>query len=89
MKAKKTFNVNAFKNKCNWRLANCYLTEEALKETCLTLEDLLHETGNYAGFRYLNTFEVPDNELPGMRNIESTDRNDWFVNTNQYRRFYS
>ena len=51
MKAKKTFSVEAFKHKCNWRLANCYLTEEALKETCLTLEDLLHETGNYAGFR--------------------------------------
>lgn len=32
----------------------------------LLLEDILHESGNYRGFRYLNQSEVPEGDLPGI-----------------------
>ena len=86
--AKKTFNVNDFKTSINWKLANCILSDGALTELCLTLEDILHATGNYAGFRYLNDFEVPKDCRPGIRNTESSDNSKWFVDTCEYRRKY-
>jgi len=86
---KKTFNVQTFKDKCNQRLANLYMSADALQELCLTLEDILRETGNYAGFRYLITEEVPAGELPGIRNTNCKERSLWFIDTNEYRRRYS
>ncbi len=32
----------------------------------VTLEDILHETGNYRGFRYLDQSEVPPDNKPGI-----------------------
>jgi hypothetical protein len=29
--------------------------------------EILHETGNYSGFRYLTEKEVPEGHLPGIR----------------------
>lgn len=86
---RKTFNVESFKEKCNWKLANSFMSYEALQELCLTLEDVLHETGNYAGFRYLIASEVPNGELPGIRNTDCQDNAVWFIDTNEYRRRYS
>ena len=86
---RKSFNVKAFRDKINWRLMNCTMPEDGLKELCLTLEDVLHDTGNYGGFRYLGSAEVPTGELPGIR---ITNRYDdpqaQFVNVNEYRRKY-
>ena len=83
---RKTFNVAAFKEKINWRLSNCFLAEDEMKQLCMTLEDVLHDTGNYGGFRYLGISEVPEGEVPGIRwdSIQAEQ----FTNTNGYRRKY-
>lgn len=83
---RKSFNVVAFRDKVNWRLTNCTMSEDGLKELCLTLEDVLHDTGNYGGFRYLGIGEVPEGELPGIR--WDCAQMDQFTNTNGYRRKY-
>lgn len=84
---RKTFNVAEFKAKINWRLSNCFLAEDELKQLCTTLEDVLHDTGNYGGFRYLRDFECPIGVNPGIR--EGEDHNEWFKDTSDYRRVYS
>lgn len=84
--ARKSFNVVAFRDKVNWRLMNCTMSEDGLKELCLTLEDVLHDTGNYGGFRYLGVDEVPKGELPGIR--WDYPQPEQFNNTNGYRRKY-
>jgi len=84
---RKSFNVMEFRDKVNWRLLNCTMSEDGLKELCLTLEDVLQDTGNYGGFRYLGIDEVPEGELPGIR--EGEDHNEWFKDTSSYRRRYS
>ena len=87
-KLRKTFNVEEFKNSINWRLENCFIVDAGLVELCLTLEDVLHATGNYSGFRYLLEVEVPKDCKPGIRNTESTDNKEWFKDTCEYRRKY-
>lgn len=83
---RKSFNVTAFRDKINWRLMNCPMPEDGLKELCLTLEDVLHDTGNYNGFRYLGVDEVPKGEVPGIR--WDYPQPEQFNNTNSYRRKY-
>jgi len=58
----------------------------------LTLEQALHATGNYNGFRYLTNKELPEHIRPGVRygadgNILSTEAR--FHNTDETRRQYS
>ena len=84
---RKTFNVSAFKEKINWRLSNCFMSEDELKQLCMTLEDVLHDTGNYGGFRFLRGYECPTGVNPGIR--EGNDRGEWFNDTSDYRRRYS
>ena len=87
--AKKTFAVSTLKDSINWKLENCVMSHATLLELCITLEEILHATGNYGGFRYLNAFEVPANCNPGIRNTDSKNNKDWFVDTCEYRRKYS
>lgn len=60
------------------------------------LENILHETGNYKGFRYLLHDEVPTGALPGV-NYEPDERGNMlpcedytarFANTDDSRRQY-
>jgi hypothetical protein len=83
---RKTFNVEVFRDKINWRLSNCFLAENELKQLCTTLEDVLWDTGNYGGFRYLRSFECPKGANPGIR--EGEDHSEWFKDTSSYRRVY-
>jgi len=50
------------------------------------LENALHETGNYNGFRYLDEEEMKDtgNSMPGIRRIEGTEEFT-FENTDRTR----
>jgi hypothetical protein len=87
---KKTFSVEAFKCSINDRLATSFISERELAQLCLTLENVLHETGNYGGFRYLNKSEVPAGCQPGIRSTKSYDHPEaQFTYTNEYRRKYS
>ena len=87
---KKTFSVEAFKCSINDRLATSFISDRELQQLCLTLENILHETGNYGGFRYLNKSEVPAGCSPGIRSTNSyDDPQAQFIDTCEYRRKYS
>ncbi len=69
--SKKTFNVNKFLDTVNSCLANSTCDPKVRDGYLFCLENLLFETGNYAGYRYLTVDEVPEGQLPGVRYDES------------------
>ena len=80
-KTRKTIEVQNIKDKANEYFKNSFDTPQERQAVILFLEDILRETGNYNGFQYLESREVPLNELPGIRefdgekwNFENTDR---------------
>lgn len=55
--------------------------------TCIWIEAILTESGNYRGFRYLNQSEVPEGELPGIEMPDPFDGG--AINyPDEYRRHY-
>jgi hypothetical protein len=65
--ARKTINVDELRDKTNEMLAKSTCSPDVRQGTIDILEYVLHETGNYKGFRYLTEREVPDMHLPGVR----------------------
>lgn len=65
--ARKTFNVDDLKSKINAMLANSLVTADRREGFIAILEDVLHETDNYLGYRYLTVKEVPEGHQPGIR----------------------
>ena len=68
--ARKTFDVLTFKNKVNGMLARSTCSAAEREVMSMLLTDVLHETGNYHGFRYLHVDEVPPGHNPGVRYAE-------------------
>ncbi len=67
--SKKTINVEYVKQKVNISLKNSldeYCPKAQRQGMINVLEMILHESGNYKGFRYLLLTEVPETALPGM-----------------------
>lgn len=65
---KKTFQVEKLKEEVNELLKNYdsrICSKEYLEGMRSLLESVLHSTGNYRGYQYLDKSEVPKNELPG------------------------
>lgn len=87
--ARKTFNVDEFKELVNNTLATTVETEIQYRYGIIAaLEHVLHETGNYKGFRYLSKREVPWG-IPGINEpIEDLSYEDRFKNTDSTRRQY-
>ncbi len=69
--ATKTFKVNQLIVNTNKILASHTETPDFAKGLIIMLEDILHQTGNYNGFRYLTIDEVPDSCLPGIHWIKN------------------
>lgn len=65
--ARKTFSVEEFKTKINSMLKNSTCGFDERNVMITILGDVLHETGNYNGFRYLMVDEVPVGHNPGVR----------------------
>lgn len=63
---RKTIKVEAFKNTINAMLKSSECSEDIRKGLMASLETVLHETGNYNGFKYLLEAEVPKDQLPGI-----------------------
>lgn len=67
---KKTTKVEGLRNWANEQLKNThagvYSTPEYRQGVISMLEFVLHETGNYHGFRYLDQRELPDGVMPGI-----------------------
>lgn len=66
--ARKTFDVETIKNEVNELLANYHekqVDPEYLLGQRQLLETILHRTGNYQGYQYLDTSKVPYGERVG------------------------
>ena len=64
--ARKTFNVKEFTQQINAVLAKSTCSPDHRQGTMMTLEQVLHATGNYRGFRYLTQAETPAGFAPGI-----------------------
>jgi hypothetical protein len=73
MSKRKTFPVADIVANANNYFANAKGTRDARLTLQVFVADVLHKTGNYKGFRYLEAKEVPAGELPGIiRNANDT-----------------
>lgn len=92
--ASKTFNVDKFRVRVNEVLAISIVEPEIRAGWIRALEHVLHETGNYRGFRYLTHRDVPSGQRPGI-NISPIDGQhlesmlERFRNTDPTRVFYT
>ena len=63
MARRKTFNVDTFKKYVNDVLDNDNVPFEVKNGFAQALDHVLHETGNYNGFRYLDPYNGDDPEF--------------------------
>lgn len=71
MGKRKTVDVRALVEKVNHRNKHSTCSRAVRDGWNTFIEDILMETGNYNGFGYYLTSEVPEGCLPGMVNGES------------------
>ena len=85
--ARKTFEVETLKNRINSHLAAGGSFDKHYRVALITLlESILHETGNYKGFRYLLEDQCPG--LPGINYLDGQPHPDYverFKNTDSTR----
>lgn len=84
---RKTFDIINLIDEINRRNMGSTCAPEVRTGWNIMLEHILHETGNYRGYRYLELSEVPAGHLPGIiwgkdekrtdypKSIESLQRN--------------
>ena len=65
--SKKTIQVEVLRNRINNTMKTDIGPHEGRQSLLCLLEDILHETGNYRGYRYLTEKEVLLNARPGIR----------------------
>ena len=84
---KKTFRVQDLKNQVNSFLAESRESLSEQREGAIhVLTSVLHETGNYAGFRYLEQHEIGIPNKPGIR--PELEKDKWFEDTDSTRVHY-
>lgn len=86
--ARKTVDVSKMVDTVNEVLAQSECTPDMRQGMMNLLENVLHETGNYKGFRYLAINEVPKGELPGINGNLGDNPKDYearFANTDNTR----
>ena len=66
MGKRKTFKVEDFKNSVNFCLRYGLESPDHRQALITALDSILHSTGNYYGFHYLNQRDVPENHKPGL-----------------------
>ena len=66
MKSRKTIEVEKIKEQLNKFLANGTLSPDFRQGVIFSLEEILWQTGNYKGFRYLEKHEVPEGQDAGI-----------------------
>lgn len=80
---RKTIAIKDLLVRVNNMLANSTCSSEVRQGMMGVLESVLHDTGNYKGFRYLAQAEVPAGHLPGIQQGEEK-----FANTDKTRVCY-
>jgi len=84
----KTFQVETLKKMVNESLKGSTCSADIRKGQMAMLEQVLHDSKNYKGFRYLLAIEVPKGQIPGMHvhgTIENTPYEARFKNTDPSR----
>lgn len=64
--SRKTFKVDEFKNQINELLAGSTCSRDVRNGMMTALQVVLHDTGNYHGFRYLDITQIPEGCKPGI-----------------------
>lgn len=64
--ARKTFSVKELIGTVNHRNRVSTCSEDTRRGWNSILADILHKTGNYQGFGYLEQHEVPEGQKPGI-----------------------
>ena len=82
---KKTFKVSDLKKNVNSMLAGSTCSAGIRDGMATVLGEVLHATGNYAGFGYLTQEQVPTGEKPGIIRGEEPNENQF---PDDSRRFY-
>jgi hypothetical protein len=59
--ARKTVEVGTLLHRVNYFLANDRSTADEREVMCTFIEGVLHDTGNYRGYRYLDTDQIEGN----------------------------
>jgi len=85
--ARKTVSVEFLKDTVNATLKAPRSTLEQREAVSDLLEYVLHETGNYRGFRYLVPWELAEGVTPGIRRHENGTFH--FEDTDATRRAYT
>jgi hypothetical protein len=67
---RKTINVKAMVKYANWQLKQSVTNQEHRRGIQTMVEQLLMESSNYRGFRYLKQDEVPEGHPPGIQMTE-------------------
>ena len=93
--SRKTFSVEELRSRVNHSLAENYPYEGGRQYRhglIDAIEFVLHSTGNYKGYRYLTSTELPDGVKPGIRmtpdgsvTLPYPER---FADTDESRRYY-
>lgn len=85
----KTIKVETIVDMVNIRNATSTCSKQERQGWNILLESILHDTGNYEGFRYLDKSEVPEKQLPGIVYIKSEDGKSQIAEfPDDTRRFY-
>ena len=92
MKAKKTIKIDRLKEIVNGVLLNtCDEMRDNRQAATHVLETVLHETGNYNGFMYLDKDQMLESKYGhsvGIR-IDKSDYSEKFTGTDESRRRYA
>lgn len=94
--ARKTFEVNQLILQVNDMCKESTCSPDVRQGMMNLLENVLHETGNYRGFRYLLQDQVPAGEKPGVNYdvsengtmVPHPDYEKRFANTDRTRVYY-
>lgn len=85
---RKTVSVESVRETANNMFRTGVGSSELRLGVIVLLEEILHQTGNYNGFRYLFEDEVPEHCLPGINSGDGKSAEEKFANTDGTRRFY-
>jgi len=88
---RKTITVDTLRELINRSLAVSHCSQDRRQGKIDILESILHDTGNYKGFRYLSGDSVPMGKLPGVNYKDGNPDADYvarFVNTDPTRVAY-
>lgn len=90
MAKRKTIKVEDLRVSINQKLRHSECSADMRHGMCMVLEEQLHATGNYSGFKYLTAELVPEGHAAGVNFVdgELAPQAERFIGTDETRRHY-